>query len=616
MTYKKIFKKSQPMHAKNTIIEVDINTIPGLDTIKLSNREETYEIRVVGTNLPEYVLNADPTMPTIRFITMLLQANHRFTYMGKKLNYNGWDTKTGMPLFCTIENGKRKNIRIHRTDEYKYFILKKIILTLALYLGTPTPLERAAEIYNTPKHVAWETLRWLKEPKKITINGKTMTIKHKDKNILVVHIDGTRGGNNGIIVTASGKQIKYFKGNEKNEEDLKEILADITTEGKKHNADAYMIIIDGNPKIAEFMINNLKGKAIIVEHSHSNWWEICVIYNHNKWYTIRMRNDMFTNKKRDDPKIDIPPGHIEVWEGIMHAGYARRHKRKEIIAKSVKEEMEKLLSIDITQGNPNKKAFRTCITWYVRRINQLVRAMKAYGIDISMYTDRITKTFEHAISWAKKQRHSDDYIKIIGKALSMLRGDFAHVKEELMIQIGVKHEDPCVKKELRSRRRRKASRKRRRSKLVYVGDPSHAPPHARDKIDLLRKVFDGKHITNNLPESAIGLFVDFSRTFRGRGKIMLRLMNIMAPISRVIKFIVDNICFGRGPRGSQVRFRPGDFYFVRYRDAHNHETKRIVRVEKIVGRYVHVYCYLRNDYRVLRRDRILDAYRVYPLEQS
>lgn len=45
---------------------------------------------------------------------------------------------------------------------------------------------------------------------------------------------------------------------------------------------------------------------------------------------------MFVEEKWDDPKIDILLGHIEAREGVMHAGYAERWKRKLLIAESVR----------------------------------------------------------------------------------------------------------------------------------------------------------------------------------------------------------------------------------------------------------------------------------------
>ena len=89
-------------------------------------------------------------------------------------------------------------------------------------------------------------------------------------------------------------------------------------------------------------------------------------------------------------------------------------------------------------------------------------------------------------------------------------------------------------------------------------------------------------------------------------------MLIRSPIPRVVAFIAENLHFGRGPRDLGVKLRPGNFYLIRYRDSRGCETERFIRVERIVGKYVRAYCYLRSDYRVFRRDRILEIYRVYP----
>jgi len=599
------------------VIRIDINSIPGIELIRLSDRKETYEIEITGVDLPEYVLNADPTMPTIKFVAMLLRMEHRFTYMGKKLDYNGWDDDTGMPLFCLVENGKRTNIRIHRTDEYRCFMLKKTVHTLVLYFATPTPLERAAEITNISHHVAWEAVRWFKEPEKIVIDGEKMVVEHDGRKVLVVHIDGTSGGGKGIVVTICGKQKRYSKGNENSEDVLEEIIADITKEGENLGANAYLIIIDGNKKVGEFILEKLGEKVVLVEHSHSNWWEVCVIYKHaGNWYTLRMRSDMFVEEKRDDPEIDIPPGHIEVWEGIVHVGYAGRLKRKILIAESVKNEMEKLLSTDIVQGNPNVRAFRAMIAWYVKRLNQLARALKAHGIDTSHYVDRLMEVAKRLVSWARRQKEKKNYIKIICWALDKLQGDFAPVREKFRFLMDSGQRGTRVKKKSRQKRRKKASRRRRKIRRIYAGDPSHAPSHAKDKVELLRKVFDGKHITNNPPESEIGIYVHLSRTLRGSGKIMLRLMLIRSPIPRVVAFIAENLRFGRGPRGLDTKLRPGNFYLIRYRDSRGYETERFIRVERIVGKYVGAYCHLRGDYRVFRRDRVLEVRRVYPARPS
>ena len=96
-------------------------------------------------------------------------------------------------------------------------------------------------------------------------------------------------------------------------------------------------------------------------------------------------------------------------------------KEKILIAESARNEMERLLSMDIVQDNPNVRAFRAIIAWYVKRLNQLARALKVHGIDTSHYVDRLVEVAKRLVSWARRQKEKKSYIKIICWALGKLR---------------------------------------------------------------------------------------------------------------------------------------------------------------------------------------------------
>jgi len=595
-------------HAKGEAhtITINIAEIANIELTKKWNTRAPYVIKYVNVPLPKHILYIDPTVPMPEYTTMLVEMNHRFHLLdGTELNYNGSDDY-GLPKFITKD---RKVYMLSSTLEYKFMVVKKVIYALAFYLATPASLARTAELFNVSEHVLTEAARWLNEPEEIIIDGENQVVKWGDKRVLVVHIDGARCGGRGIVVAISGSHEIYILGHERDKETLAKLAGRIEDLGRKNDADMYLLVMDGAPWLASFLMEYFDERCIIVEHSHITWWEICVIYKHDgEWYTIRLRDDFFAEGKRASPEIDIPPGHVEVWKGVVHAGYARRIKREERWVANWKKALYEVLGAEIFHTGMSERAFRTALAWWMKRVNMLTRNLLKHGEDIGEFIEKARSVLLNLCLKIRREKNWERLARLLSRQLSMLSDVYDGVKEAVMEELSVKFD--VRERRVRGRKRRRRVRRKdrvRRAELVYSGPLSGAPAHAREVMGLLGKVFKGRHISNNKAEGSIGIYIHDVRSCRGHGKVLLKLKFRRAHIAYAFEYLASNLRLGRGPRGDGVRFFAGGEYIIRYRSLNGVETVRRIRVLEVGKRHIVAYCYLRGDIRRFRRDRILSV---------
>ena len=127
---------------------------------------------------------------------------------------------------------------------------------------------------------------------------------------------------------------------------------------------------------------------------------------------------------------------------------------------------------------------------------------------------------------------------------------------------------------------------------------------------LLQKIFSGKEITTNECEGTFGSIGMEIR--RGRGinleraltKIMLQRRSIPETIQWFALHYPMSDMGKRGSRGSRKKIHPNQRYCIFYTDRWNVKTLRIVDVLRCKGKWIDVFCHLRQDFRTLKRSKI------------
>ena len=249
------------------VVEIDFSTLLAISRFR-DWSPTGYRLRFVNVDLPSYVLNVDPSISFVDYLVMLLEMGHGFRLLnGERLVYNGFDSR-GHVLF---RGGDGKTYRFSATLERRFLALKKVLYALVAYFSTPMSVVGASELFNLPRHVVEEAVRFFREPREIVIDGETWTVEWNGEKVLVVFMDGTRGGGRGLIVTASNRREAYRYGRESDEETVLEVINWVKSIGREAGATKYLVIMDGNKGVAERFLAELKSDVIVVEHSHSTW---------------------------------------------------------------------------------------------------------------------------------------------------------------------------------------------------------------------------------------------------------------------------------------------------------------------------------------------------------
>ena len=588
-------------------VTIDMASFPNLELTKKWSIQRPYFIEYVNVPLPLDILYMDPHIPMVEYIAMLIEKGHRFRLMdGTELNYNGYDP-TGMPRFITKD--RKRTYSVSATLEYKLMVLKKTIHAVALYLSTPISIRKAAEFFNISEHVIVEAIRHLEEPERVVIEGESQVVKWNNRRFLIVYADGTRGGGRGIVIAGSKRYEIYLSGNERDAATLEKLAGEIEKLAERENADMYLFVIDGGKWLASFLMERFDEKCVIVEHSHITWWEVCVIYKHEgEWFTIRLRDDFFVDEKRSDPEIDIPPNYIEVWQGAVHVGYAKKIKREKKWIRSWKSQLSETIEAEIFREAINERAFRTNLAWWVKRINTLTRNLLMQKEDIGEFVEKVKEKVKSLCTKIRETEEENKYAEILIRQLSLLHTAYDEAKEIALREFDKKPKAKEEKKTARKRHPKKRRRNRRKVKLIYRGPLSGAPEHAKDIIGLLRKVFGRKHVSSNKAEGLIGIYIHSARSCRGSGKILLKLEFQRKHVADAFEYLSSHLKFGRGPRGNGPRFHVGREYLIEYRDIRGKISERRIRVLAIQKRHIIAHCYLRGDTRKFRKKGILSVF--------
>lgn len=158
-------------------------------------------------------------------------------------------------------------------------------------------------------------------------------------------------------------------------------------------------------------------------------------------------------------------------------------------------------------------------------------------------------------------------------------------------------------------------KRKKRVEKLYLGELSDVAekyPQINHVLGVMRKEFEGKHITTNPVEGTHSYFLPLLRTHRSE-KGTQRLINVILHLRFSLHVLehalhVDTFRASIIKRNRHIGIETGKQYWIKYRDNSNRVTTRRIHVLSFDGKKrIDAYCYLRNESRTFRRDRIIKA---------
>ena len=314
-------------------------------------------------------------------------------------------------------------------------------------------------------------------------------------------------------------------------------------------------------------IQELFPDAIHVRHFHNTWDDIVIHFGHKeKKYTLYAKSNIF-----------LPSGEKQVifWEGTKFS--LNRTSKK----------------ISKEQKNPLKELMVTLDQIYFLS-NWDGKKMQRFSIWLGRVSD--------AIIADELPRETEQMVKkaVIPENMPL--------KFRTLVRLRIKEFEFNIKNRRKKYRYRQESNKVERLAKGDVSDVVNKYPFLQRILDIVKKEFDGKHITSNPVEGVHSIFQPYlhmHRTLKGNSRLMELILYLLysgRSIEEILPFktfLSMEIC-----REQNGRIRSDRTYFIKYIDRHRNTTERIIKVIDVEKGYVWAFCYLRNDVRKFKKNRI------------
>ncbi|MGC8817557.1 MAG: transposase-like zinc-binding domain-containing protein [Candidatus Hadarchaeum sp.] len=514
-------------------------------------------------------------------------------------------------------NACERDMAFHAVFEAVTFRALKTLTALTMVIHCQTTVEDAADFLGLSRNVLWENL-WRLPDFEPRVSGKPMAVSHRKERVLVVNLDGLHRGESCLLLTVSGERKNIGEGNERTMEGLEELL-DGALRGME--ADRYLFVTDTNRAAIRWLIERYGEKAVVVAQNHTLWGDAMVYFHHGGWWTLRLRTDSFTTPtpKRNEARL-LPPGVIELYEGLKGTNPVltlRNHSTEalEAMGASLLEAL-RALALELRSRTSLEGLFLMMLT-RVRELNSVIKELRRRGVST------IEENARRVMSWiaelyggapgAKRKRllmnawkhlkAMPEEVESLGRALL---GSWSTKEEEAEKPHGAK---------------KKTARATQRARLVYRGPVEEARQSLSEEargalewiLSLLRKVFDGREITNNPCEGEFSVTGDGVRRrrsafpLRAIGYAYLRRNGLHAVAFEVAAHFSMSRMGGDAPHRGRVQLRKGGTYLIIYRNREGEVSRKTVTVlRRLKGRVV-ALCHEELRKKHLSRRRVLHA---------
>jgi len=469
----------------------------------------------------------------------------------------------GIQRFTCFESvhPKPHSFTINTSAEHSLFLYFCALRTLE-YLGQGMPLEGIQRIMGVT--------RWFTE---LVISAAAEQLKDRDfgkisKDFIVVYIDGVYAVRGCIIVAKIRDKIlwKCCEG-----EDYQSIKSHLLQLKDCIDAETIMFVTDGLINYVD-AVREVFPDAIHVRHFHSTIEDILVHFPYeDDLYTLHMKWDIFIEGGRKN---------VTLWKGIKYLLDRKKEKKKR-----------------------DKRANIVRLREIVESINKHGRRWD--GRLMQRFSVRVDRVADEVISGKTDVKNLQDVLSKIEWNLVSLK--FRHRLQERIYVVYVRID----RKELKWIQRK---RKKRVEKL-YMGELSDVAekyPQIDHVLGIMRKEFEGKHITTNPVEGTNSHFLPLLRTHRSE-KGTQRLINVILHLRFSLHALehalhIDMFKTSIIKRNQYIGIEIGKPYWIKYRDNSNRVTTRRIHILSFDGKKrIDAYCYLRNESRTFRRDRIIKA---------
>lgn len=512
----------------------------------------------------------------------------------------------------------RKKVVFHATFEANIARYIKILTALTLVVHIQASVEDVAEFLGLSRNVLWEAL-WHLPDIPYKTDGKPRLIHYRKEIIAVVNLDGLYRGDHELLLTVSGERKILKEGCEKTGEGLPQLL-DETLKGVE--ADRYLFITDANRTVAKWLVERYGEKAIVVMQNHTLWGDVMTYFHQEgRWRTLRLRTDAFTaaTPKRRESEL-LPPGMIEFYNGFkgVNPKFTLRDYSTGYLEKWGLRLLDELRHLAWeTQMRGNLEGLFLTMFERARKLNSIIKELRRRGEtaveeETRRVMDEIAKRYAR-IPGAKRKK----LLMNAWKHLDAMPGEVEELGKALLGSWSMSEK---AKKRKSGKRRTRDSGLR--AVLVYRGPLQgweEASLSREEKqalgwiLGLLREVFEGREITNNICEA------DFSATEVGVRKrrsmfvsraislVYLRRKGIEAAARIIASHFPMDLMGLEAPHRGRVHLRGGGTYFIVYRNRFREVSFRTVTVLGRVKGMIAAFCHLKQERKYFIRPRILHA---------
>jgi hypothetical protein len=479
---------------------------------------------------------------------------------GKRVHTNG--SVRGVPRFtCNNpeEHKKPCSFTLNTCMEHQLFLYFCALQTLE-YLGQGMPLKGIKKITGMTRHFI-----------ELVISGASEELKsiEPDKiseDFVVVYIDGVYAVKGCILVAKIGNRIVWKCCEGEYWEPIKSLLLKLN---KIIDAETIIFVTDGLSKYVD-PIREVFPNAIHVRHFHNTFEDILIHFQYEyEIYSLYLKYDFFLEK--GDKTVTL-------WKGVKYFLDNKKEKKKKQ-KKNVTERLEEIVELI----NKNKR-------WDGRLMQRFSGAANRVA-DMIIQNKVVNDIFQNIL----------DKIQ-----LDILSLRFRHRLKDRIKEIKMR----INRKEIKY----KAKTRKKRVEKICKGElnvVAKEHPQIDYAIDIIKKEFDGKHITTNPVEGVHSHFLPLIRTHRTE-KGTHRLINLVLHLRYSLHSLEKILSFEKFrcavvKRNKQVKIEEGKEFLIKYRDRLNHVTHRKIKILSFNKRRIDAHCYLKDNFRTFRRDRIILA---------
>lgn len=460
-------------------------------------------------------------------------------------------------------HSKPRSFTINTSAEHSLFLYFCALRTLE-YLGQGMPLEGIQRIMGVT--------RWFTE---LVISAAAQQLEKQDfgrisDDFIVVYIDGVYAVRGCVLVAKIRDKILWrcCEG-----EDYQSIKSHLLQLKDCVDAETIMFVTDGLTNYVD-ATREVFPDAIHVRHFHSTIEDILVHFPYDdELYTLHVKWDIFIEGGRKD---------VTLWKGTKYMLDRQKEKKKRDKRSNIERLEEIVVSI-------NKS----------RRWDG--RLMQRFSVAVDRAADEV-------INGKTKLEILEEVLGKIEWNVVPLK--FRHRLRERIEGVYIR----INRKEVKWIRRK---RKKRVERLCMgdLSDVAEKFPQINYVLGIMRREFEGKHITTNPVEGTHSHFLPLLRTHRSE-KGTQRLINVILHLRFSLHALehalhIETFKASIIKRNRHIGIETGKQYWIRYRDHSNRVTIRRINVLRFDGmKRIEAYCYLRNDLRTFRRDRII---RVFPV---